>query len=100
MQEAHVVIEQQVIVSAAYMHGRFRKWSVECSKAGTAVTLAPRPLLIFSATLCLGIRQPFISNKVRYLADGDVGKTTCFQETMAQVRHSRKEDVRPFQMSV
>jgi hypothetical protein len=41
VQEICVVIEQQVIVSAAYMHGEFRKWSVECSRAGTAVTLTP-----------------------------------------------------------
>jgi len=100
VQDVYIVIEQQVIVSAAYAHGKFRKRIIECSKAGIAVTLTPWPFLIFSATTCLCVRQPFISNKVQYLADGDVGKITRFQETMAQVRHSHKEDVRPFQMSV
>jgi hypothetical protein len=45
VQEVLVAVEQQVIVSAAYihacMHGEFRKWSLEYSKAGTTVTLAP-----------------------------------------------------------
>jgi F0F1-type ATP synthase assembly protein I len=99
VQEAHLVIEQQVIVSAAYMHGEFRKWSVEYSRSGTAMTLAPRPFPIFTATLCLCIRQPFSSNKVQYLADGEVGKITWFQETMAQLDH-RHKDVRPFNMSI
>jgi hypothetical protein len=39
-------------------------------------------------------------NEVQYLADGDVGKITWFQEMMAQVHHGHKEDVRPFQMSI
>jgi hypothetical protein len=38
------------------MHcGELREWNANYSGAGTAVTLAPKPFLIFSATLCLSI---------------------------------------------
>ena len=51
VQEVHVVIEQRVIVSAAYMHGEFRKWSVEYGKASdprtsTISDLQCNPLLM------------------------------------------------------
>jgi hypothetical protein len=61
------------------MHrGELRKWSADYSGAGTAVTLAPKPFLIFTATLCFSIMQPFTLNTLQYLADRDVGKITWF----------------------
>jgi hypothetical protein len=60
----------------------------EYVRADTAVTLSLRPFPIFCATLCLRIQQFRTLNKVQCLADGDVGKVTWFQETMAQVPKS------------
>lgn len=67
VQEVHVVIEQQVIVSAAYAHCEFRKWSIECSKAGITVTLATRPFLIFS----------LISSDLAYALSSPSAQTKC-----------------------
>ena len=52
---------------------------------GITVTPALRPFVILCATLCLIIQQPHILNTVQYIADGDVGKVTRFQEMMTQV---------------
>lgn len=37
--------------------------TVKHSRMGTALTLAPQPLQILCATLCLSIHQPKTSNK-------------------------------------
>jgi hypothetical protein len=58
---------------------------VEYLRVGTEVTLAPQPFSIFCA---VSMQQPHASNKVQYLADGDVSKVTCFQEIMTQVPKS------------
>jgi len=52
---------------------------------GITMTLALLPFVILCATLCLIIQQPDILNTVQYIADGDVGKVTPFQEMMTQV---------------
>jgi hypothetical protein len=66
----------------------------QCKSAGTAVTLAPWPFLIFCATTCSIIQQPQTLNSVHYLAHQDVSKITWFQQIMAPMPRSDNEITR------
>jgi len=66
----------------------------ECNSAGTVVTFAPWPFLIFCATLCLSIEQLQTLNTVQCLAHRDVSKVTWYQQMTAPMPRSDNEITR------